>query len=86
MTAKSKAVIKHRSVRNESEKMVRSTRSGETNNEGLKKRRAQLAELSNTIRETLSKIPRQFFLARLYVLILAIGINPPVTNLYVRII
>lgn len=68
------------------QKMVRSTKNGETNNEGLKKRRAQLAELYNTIREALSKNPAAIPLVRLYVLILAIGINPPVTNLYVKII
>lgn len=86
MIAKSRAVIKHKLVRNESEKIVRSTRNGETNNEGLKKRRAQLAELYNTIREALSKNPAAIPLVRIYVLILAIGIISPVTNLYVKII
>jgi len=57
MVARSRAVIKYRSARNESKEMVCSTRSRGTNNEGLKKRRAQLAEVSNTIREVLSKIP-----------------------------
>lgn len=60
MIAKSRTVIKYRSARNESKEMVCSARIEGASNEGLKKRRAQLAQLSNTIREALSKIQRQF--------------------------
>lgn len=85
MIVKDKVVIKHRSVSNESKKMARSTRSEKTNNEGLKKHRAQLELPNKYNQKSIIENPATISLARLW-MVSAIGINPPITNFCMRII